>query len=572
MILDSLLLYGLVRELSASLAFAQVRDIHQTDARVLDLELFRPSASPIHLVLSAQNPLCLYAAKLSKKQSQYIAAGNFCMTLRKHLEGSRLSAVEQVGLDRVVRLSFDRIEAGGEIVTKALYLELIPSAPNLILTEGGAILDVLVRGKKQHRELGFGKTYELPDGADRLDFLQFSKEEIADLLRFGKNQNGALKDFLYATFNGLSGRLVSSLFEEAGLSQDAPMTEISEEETDRLASAISSLAASVRAAEGLWLYGTGEKETASLLPLAGKEGTHAPSVSAWLAKAAAETGSGISASVAEFRKHLKSLIKKEERKEKKIAEELAETAQLERYKLWGNLLSIYSYMKAPGRTEITVDNPFDEAGGQETIPLSPELSLIGNSQAYFKRYGKMKTRLSVGQEKLAECRLKLDYLAEADYFAGEIRDRAALTALREELRGTGIGRYEKQGKNKPQKKKPSAEEPERLLVDGYTVWLGRNSRQNEFLTLHKAAKTDLWLHAQKIPGSHVVIEADGEIPDAVLEKAAAYAAWCSKGKDSGKVAVDYTLIKNVKKIKDGPLGLVNYTHQKTLVVAPEKPC
>lgn len=568
MFIDSVLLYGLVKELQTTLRAAQVRQIHQTDQRVIDIELYRPSQAPVHLMASAQNPPCLYTMRQSKKDSQYIASQNFCMTLRKHLEGSRLSAIEQVQMDRIVKLSFDRIETEGRIVTKCLYVELIPSAPNVILTEDGRILDVLVRGKKQHRELALGKDYTLPEGTDRLDFMQFSQAEMEDILRFGTSRDSSIKDFLFSYFNGLSNQLLTEMNQSVKIDLEAPICDMNEKTIKELSAALVALGNAIRQSDGLYVYSKNQKDLVSLLPLTGETGRHIPSIAEWLAQTVANAGSLISASVQELKKHIHSLIKKEERKAKKIQAELSETDLLEQYKLWGNLLSIYAYMNVPGQKEITVDNPFSASGTKETIPLNPELSLIRNSQQYFKKYGKMKTRLSIGQEKLNECLMKLDYLKNADYFASEIRDRKSLADLRDELKDSGIDKYMRQDRKKKSSHKDSAEQPLKMAVDDYTIWIGRNSRQNEFLTLHKAAKTDLWLHAQKLPGSHVVIEGPAPIPDDVILRAAQYAAGYSKGKNDGKVAVDATLIRYVKKIPGGPLGLVNYTHQKTYVVEP----
>lgn len=571
MFIDSVILYGLVKELKEQLLSAQVKQIHQTDARVLDMELYRPMSSPAHLILCAQNPPYLYADCRGKKRQQYIDSQTFCMTLRKHLEGSRLSGIRQIQMDRIVCLSFDRIETGGEIITRDLYAELIPSAPNLILTENGRILDVLIRSRRQHRELANQKEYALPEGGDRLDFMQFSAGELADLLAFDPGGAETLKDLLFARFNGLSTPLVAKTARLAGLAADAPLSSLSREELTRAAQALFTLGGQIRRASGLYLYPDGKKETASVIPLPLPNGRHIESISAWLAAYAGRDGNMISASVQELKKRIHSLIKKEERKEKKIRSEMEETVLMDKYKLWGNLLSIYAYQKTAGQTEITVDNPFDENGGKETIPLLPEYSLIRNSQLYFKKYSRMKTRLAIGEEKLEECRMKLDYLRNAAYFAEEVRDRAGLLALEEELKDTGIDKYGKQERKK-KKKETSADEPARYVLDQFRVWVGRNSRQNEFLTLHKAGKNNLWLHAQKLPGSHIVIETeDADVPEAVLEKAASWAAWLSKGRNDRKVAVDCTRIRYVKKIRNAPPGLVSYTHQKTLAVVPEEP-
>ena len=573
MFIDSVLLYGLVKELAAGLTGAQVRQIHQSDDRVMDIELYRPGASPVHLFMSAQNPPYLYAARQSKKRCQYVAAQNFCMTLRKNLEGARLSAVEQVQMDRIVRLSFDRIETEGRIVTRALYIELIPSAPNIIFTEDGRILDVLVRSRKQHRELGFQKDYVLPEGTDRLDFTQFSEQELYELLSFGEKGQETMTSALFGRFNGLSTPLLAEASRRAGFSFDTPEAVLTDDQRRAAAHALRSMAEEIQDSQGLYRYSQGKKELISLIPLPGREGVYEPSVSDWISASMEHTGNMISASIQELKKHIRSLIKKEERKAQKISGEMKETEMMEKYKLWGNLLSIYAYMKCPGQTEITVDNPFDEAGGKETIPLSPEYSLIQNGQLYFKKYNRMKTRLAIGQEKLAECHMKLEYLRNASYFADEVTDRESLQRLREELKDTGIDKYERQKKGGAKRKKDAgAQEPQLFHIGGFPVWVGRNSRQNEYLTLRKAGKTDLWLHAQKLPGSHVVIASGGDpVPDEVIGKAAAWAAWLSRGKEDRKVLVDYTLVRNVKKIKDAPPGLVNYTHQRTIAAVPEEP-
>lgn len=566
MVIDSLLLCALTKEWQRELLAAQVRDIHQTDGRVICLELFTPGRVAEALVLSLQNPPCVCIAAHGEKQ-KYIAAQNFCMTLRKHLDGARLSEIAQISLDRILCLSFDRIEAGGAIVTKKLYVELIPSAPNLVLTEDGTILDVLIRGKKLYRDLSTGGRYELPKGNERLDFRQFTETETSDILRYGTQDDATLSDFLFAKCNGLSAALVSAIARRAGVDSETPMNRLTETNISSVAHAMTTLAQEIDSADGLWLYPGKNGEIPSLLPLPGAEGRHVSSVSAWLAQRMKTDGGTISAAAQELRKQIKSLLKKEERKLRKIEEEMAETKLLETYNLYGQILAIYSYMKPTGET-LTILNPFDEAGGEITIPVDPSVSVIRNSQLYFKKYNKMKTRAAIGQEKQEECRRRLEYLQNAAYFAEDVRDRDALESLRAELRELGVNPHRQQAKPSKQKKN-APEEPEARMMDGYTVWIGRNSRQNEYLTLRKAQKNDLWLHAKEIPGSHVVIATGGaDIPEPVIEKAAALAAYHSKGRHDGKVSVDVTKIQYVKKIPNAPAGLVSYTHHVTYVVEP----
>ena len=270
----------------------------------------------------------------------------------------------------------------------------------------------------------------------------------------------------------------------------------------------------------------------------------------------------------EYKKQLHTLIKREERKKRKIGEEMEETSRMDQYKLWGTLLSIYAYEKINHQNSLTVSNLFKDPPEDETIPVNPLLSVSANSQVYFKKYNKMKTRTAIGQEKLDECDRRLAFLNDTLYFAEQVTTKQELEALKEELKGLGLDK--KQQKRPGKSRKQQTPQIESRMIDGFRVWLGTSNTKNEYLTLHKAAKTDIWLHAKAIPGSHVVIEAENEtVPEETLIKAAALAAWNSKGRDSGKVDVDYTLIRYVKKIPGGPPGLVNYSHQKTLTVVPE---
>lgn len=572
MFIDSTVLYGLIKELKASLLSAQVKQIHQIDARVFDIELYRPMASSAHLILCIQTPPYFYAVTGNKKTS-YVEPQTFCMSLRKNLEGSRLSVITQIQMDRIVKISFDRIEAEGKILTKDLYVELIPSAPNLILTENDRVVDVLIHSKKQHRELYNQKKYVLPEGTDRLNFMEFSSKELTDLLCFhASNGSMPLKSFFFSVFNGLSAPLINEISHRATVKPEQPMSSLSVDACIRIAQAMASLTEQIQNSAGLYVYSEGNKELLSVVPLSAGAGAHIPSISSWFSQFSEKKGSAISSDIQNLRRYVHQLIKREKRKVQKIQGELDEAANLEKYRLWGNLLSIYSYMKTNGMKEIIVDNPFEGENKKEVIPLLPEHSLIRNSQIYFKTYNRMKTRLTIGQEKINECQTKLAYLQNVEYFIDEINDRKSLNSMVDELRAAGIDRYKKQGSKKKRKDMSSAEEPLLLSIENYRIWIGRNNRQNESLTLHKAQKRDLWLHAQKIPGAHVVIEnKDTDIPMSVIAQAAAWAAWYSKGKHSGKVLVDYTQIRYVKKIPNAPPGLVNYSHQKTLAVSPMEP-
>ncbi len=569
--IDSATLYLFIKELQKIVIPAQVRQIHQVDNRIMDIELFCPNAKPVHLLLNTHTPPVVYLTSKNKMQNQYTPSQTFCMTLRKHLEGSRLSHVEQIEMDRIVAFSFDRIEAGGEIVTKTLWAELLPAAPNLILTEQDRIIDACLRGKKLDRLLVPGETYQLPSGSTRMNFMKFSKEEIRNILDYSKTGELSLDAWLFATFNGFSRFLADELAAKAGIPADISLSALTNDEEEALLSAFADLKDAIESSDALHIYHRKGKSIVSPISLStlSLEETTEPIIP-WLEKEAETSGGTIAAALAEYQKKIHTLIKREERKLKKISEEMQETEKIDQYKLWGNLLSIYAYEKLNGRKEMKVQNLFNDPPTEETIPVDPLLSVTANGQLYFKKYNKMKTRLIIGEEKREECAEKIRYLQETLYFSEDVKTKKDLDALKEELKGTGIEKLPGK-KNADTKKKKGRNEPmvETISIDGFKVHMGRNNTQNEYLTLHMAGKNDLWFHAKAIPGSHVVIETEGlSVPPSTIEKVAALAAWHSKGKNSGKVDIDYTAIRYVKKIPNGPPGLVNYTHQKTIVAIP----
>lgn len=568
--IDSAVLYIIVKKLKEKLDSCQVRQVHQIDNRIMDLELFCTDGDIVSLIINTYNPPLMYLTGKGKNKKQYSPSQTFCMTLRKYLEGSRLSRIEQVDMDRVVALSFDRIEAGSEIVTRTLWVELLPASPNMILTEGNTIIDACLRGKKLDRLLVPGETYSLPGHSVRMDFMKFSREELKNILDFSKKENIPLDGWLFSQFNGFSRFLADELAHESRVAPDIPLSSITEEEEERILDALSSISSAIAASESLYIYRNGKgKKTASPIPLHILQGEPEKVEALPFIEKEAESGAGsITQAVQEYKKQLHTLIKREERKKRKIGEEMEETSRMDQYKLWGTLLSIYAYEKINHQNSLTVSNLFKDPPEDETIPVNPLLSVSANSQVYFKKYNKMKTRTAIGQEKLDECDRRLSFLNDTLYFAEQVTTKQELEALKEELKGLGLDK--KQQKRPGKSRKQQTPQIESRMIDGFRVWLGTSNTKNEYLTLHKAAKTDIWLHAKAIPGSHVVIEAGNEtVPEETLIKAAALAAWNSKGRDSGKVDVDYTLIRYVKKIPGGPPGLVNYSHQKTLTVVPE---
>lgn len=570
--IDSAALYITLKQMKTKLISAQVRQIHQIDNRIMDIEFYCPDGYSVNLIINTYNPPLMYLSSRGKKNKQYSNSQTFCMTLRKYLEGSRLSDIEQIGMDRIACFSFDRIEASGAIITRKLYVELLPASPNIILVQNDIIIDACLRGKKQNRLLISGQSYEYPDNSSRMNFMNFTEDELKNIFDYSKDKNIELDSWLFSQFNGFSRFLIDELLFKCNLSKNVKLSELTVEMRDQVISVIVSMANAISNSEHLYVR-RNEKGNIMVFPypvsFLNSELKEVSPLS--FIESEAESGTGIiTKEVQEYQKRIHSLVKKEKRKKDKITNEMNETAQMDKYRLWGTLLSIYADKKINHHSTIVLPNIFETPAVDESIPVDPLYSIIENSQQYFKKYNKMKTRISIGQTKLDECDMKLSFLQDMLYFSNEVKTKEELESLRKELSQIDHNKNAQNQLNR--KKKPHKENVPQLktrIIDGFKVYIGTNHTKNAYLTFNKAKKEDIWFHAKAISGSHVVLETDNQkVPESTIEKTAALAAYYSQGKESGKVAVDYTMIRYVKKIPDSLPGHVNYTHQKTIMVHP----
>jgi predicted ribosome quality control (RQC) complex YloA/Tae2 family protein len=259
-----------------------------------------------------------------------------------------------------------------------------------------------------------------------------------------------------------------------------------------------------------------------------------------------------------------------ERCEKKLAmqeEELASAQRMEEYRIMGEALNANLYQLKKGMTEAVLPNWFTPEGGEITVPLDLRLTPSQNAQKYFKKYQKARS----ARETAAVQRDKT--LAEMDYLEGMLLDvdkcvgESELEEIRQELVRTG---YMKRVTNRRQQRQLPQSKPYRYLsADGIEILVGKNAAQNDRLTLG-AKPEEMWLHAKDMPGSHVIIRCEGEIPQETLKQAALLAAWYSKGQRSSLVPIDYTRKKYVKKPSGAASGKVIYTHHKTAYMTAEE--
>jgi len=253
--------------------------------------------------------------------------------------------------------------------------------------------------------------------------------------------------------------------------------------------------------------------------------------------------------------------------EKQI-DELNLAKDLDIYKLYGELILSNLYRINKGMKEIEVENYYDSNLSKCQIPLDQRLSPEENSQYYYKKYNKMKNAIVKIQEQVKETKEEIEYLENVLVSLEGSEDFESVEEIRDELAEQGFVKTRKKKKNL---KKNVATKPNLYISsDGFSIQAGKNNNQNDYLTLKKASKADIWLHTKDIPGSHVIIITEGkEVPHSTLLEAASIAAYHSKGKLSSNVPVDYTLVKHVRKPSGAKPGMVIYDHNKTVYVTPD---
>ena len=287
---------------------------------------------------------------------------------------------------------------------------------------------------------------------------------------------------------------------------------------------------------------------------------------------------------APIKKALQTQLERCKRRAEHLQQELSATAEADQYRLQGELLLAYQNDVQQGQSSVALPNIFEnpEAPSMVTIPLDPRLDAVGNANRLFHKYHKLRRALDLIPAQVEQNRVELATVEQlfADLMLAETPAEVALVKAEVQtagyMRGKPVERQKKQAKGKGGKQQKGKPVPPGGGVplhtqsrDGFTILIGKNSRQNEEVTFHQATSNDIWLHARGVPGAHVIIKAGGrEIPRRTIEEAAALAAWYSQARGSTSVPVDYTLQRHVRHMKGGGPGMVIYERERTLYATP----
>jgi len=563
--LDAICLQAVVNEISPALIGSRIEKIQQPARDQLVL-LLRGNRR-LFLCANPNQPRIHMTEQLRDNPSQ---PPMFCMLLRKHIGNGRIVAVEQSPLERVVTLAIEATDEMGEQSRFSLILEAMGRNTNLILTDKeNRIVDCLRRvdlEMSQVRQVLPGLFYELPPKQEKCDPPTVAEDGFFRLLRDGESAEQQLT----AKFTAISPLIAREIVYAAHGDSDSCVVD------DRLWRSFAQWQKSVKE----------NSFTPNVLLRQGKPfdftyrsiaqyGSYGESVPQESFSSLLDTFYSRREQAERVKQRGQELVKAatnaRDRVRRKIAlreKEYAQTQDRETLRIRGELITANLYRMERGQRVLEAQNYYEEDCPTVEIPLDVRLSPQENAAKYFKQYNKAKTAEKMLTELITAGREELQYLESVLQELQLAESEQDFMDIRAELEAGGYLR--KQGKKGGSFQRPSKPREFRSTA-GLRILVGRNNRQNDRLTTKDAQKWDLWLHTQKIHGSHVILCTDGVEPDeqSVLE-AAQIAAYFSQGREGDKVAVDYTPVKFVKKPAASRPGMVIYTTYKTMYVTPDE--
>lgn len=567
MTLDGLTICALVTELAPLILGAKIEKINmpQKDEILLLLHT-KEGKRRLLLSASASDPR-LHLTEQQKPNPE--RAFNFCMFLRKYLSGGRIEGICQVGLERVVQISISAKDEMGIACSYLLSLEIMGKYSNLILVhQNGKIMDSIKHisvDTSSKRQVLPGVRYALPPMKKR-NPLASTPLQIAEAIA-QKHMPGVLVEELEGISPQTAEQLCAQYFSN-------PPALLPKDQAEAFGAFIHSYLKKILAGPSPCVQQNmaGVPVFLSLVPyLAYSEKGRLFFQSANQAVDYYYAKRDLLQKLEQERGRLFRVLRKNiSRVEKKLKIQL-ETVQAagkaEQLRLYGELISANIYQLKRGMKTAQLLNYY--TGEQASIPLDVSLSPSANAAKYFKRANKLKNGLAIAQKQAAQYQKELAYLQELEYGAEAAQDLADLQEVRAEL--VRYGYLTLEPREKLTRSDPLEKPMEFELSSGSKVLAGRNSRQNDALTLHVAGEADYWFHAKNQPGSHVILFTEGkELKDQDVIEAATIAATYCKGSRAGKVEIDYAPRKNVWKPNGARPGMVTYEHYWSILVSPDQ--
>jgi predicted ribosome quality control (RQC) complex YloA/Tae2 family protein len=577
----------------------------ESDEIILTIKpLMERGGGQVKLLLSADAtlPLCYFT---EENKTSPASAPSFCMLLRKHLTNGRITAVVQPGLERILRIEVEHLNEMGDLCHHTLIIELMGKYSNLIFVDDEEqIVDSIKHISSMVsslREVLPGRPYFIAQTQNKKDALTETKEGFLSCFA-GEVSAESAASVLVKSYTGFSNVTGEELCWRAGITaasdaeQDiGPLTEAQKES---LWAAFDAFMQAVRNGDfHPVLYSIAGRENEADTP---KEYAAFPlsmyadlkeqpfdSMSALLEYfyAARNRLTRIRQRTADLRHIVTTLLERDVHKYDLQRKQLQDTEKKDKYRVYGELLNAYGYGIEPGVRSCVLDNYYTNE--KMTVPLDPQLSAAQNAKKYFERYNKLKRTQEALTALTAETAAEISQLKNILVSLDLSAEEGDLAQIREELIESGLlhrkggqggngrqnGKQGGKGGKSSKSRVPAGKPLHYRSSDGYDIYVGKNNTQNDEITFHLAGGSDLWFHANDMPGSHVVLKTNGkkmeEIPDRTFEEAASLAAYYSSGREQGKVEIDYVPRREVKKPAGAKPGFVVYYTNYSMIAGTD---
>ena len=576
MALDGMYLNFLVSEVNTLLAGSKVDKIHQPSKNEL-VFIMRTKGGMHKLYFSADANSPRFAV-VEKTPENPQNPPMLCMLFRKRLVGATLLSVEQYGLDRIAFFNFDATNEIGDRVKLTLAVEIMAQHSNVILFDGeNRIVDALRRvdsEKSSYRLVLPGAQYKLPPAQEKVDLRNAEPSEVCEAVL--KLENSRISSAILKTLQGVSPLLSRELaFRICG--DDKGVGELNSDEKMNMLCELSALKTMLLSGNTQPTMVLDESEKPmefSFMPITQYGSSYRSitkeNVFSLLEGFYSERDRLLRtrSKGAQLFKLLENSIERISRKLNNQQEDLNRCADREAIRINAELVTAAQYRLEKGASVYEVENYYDN-NNIVKVSVDPALSPSQNAQKLYKEYRKACTAENMLIKLIEEGKQDLEYLESVR----DLLERSTLERefgeIKDELISQSFIKPKKS--NKKQMKKQALPPLEFKTSQGLTVLVGRNNIQNDKLTFKTGRKGDIWLHAQKCPGSHVLLLADGgEVPDDAIVEAAEIAAYYSSAKDGTVVTVDYTDVKNIKKPNGAKPGFVIYYTYYSVNVKPKR--
>jgi len=556
MAFDGIVTKSIIKELSPLIS-GKIDKIHEPDRNTIILGIYSQGKNyNLNICIDARN--CRINLTNHSRINPLVAP-NFCMLLRKHLIGGRISNISMLGLERLINIEIETLNEFNEIEIKTLIVELMGKHSNIILTNNkNIIIDAMrhISTESSYREILPSRVYTLPN-SDKFDFTALENSEEFHSKFANTNLDDLAKE-ISNTFTGFSLSFTQSVINKCN------------GDLHKIYNYISDIVNETKFLEFEPIY-KNDKMSDYVLTISNEaQNLNSFIDDFYFERETAETFINYRNTVL---KMILEVLKKYNSRLLSINSKLKECDEMDKYKLYGELITANLYrLSNTHYSSIELENYYDN-NNLISIPLDTKYSPNVNAKRYFKKYSKLKNAFEIVSIQKAETEQELNYIESIVY---ELENSSTLEDVQdifEEISENVIFKEKlkkKEKKNKiSKKKKQQTYSPIEYKIDGYKVFVGRNNKENDWLTLSFANKNDIWFHTQDIHGSHVILKVDNKtVDDDILVKCAEIAAKHSKAKNSSNVPVDYCLVQFVKKPHGAKPGMVIFTNNKTLNVKP----